>query len=159
MKIYVDMDGVLVDFNKQADSIGFPSHRLDTDSALRSRFWHNIGKMGRHGFDFWRIMDPMPDAHVLWNYIKNLDTEILSATGHVGNADAEKRDWVVAHLSPIPKVNLVRKSAEKAHFAAPDHVLIDDRDKSIGPWIAAGGIGILHVSAIDTIRRLKELGI
>ena len=56
-------------------------------------------------------------------------------------------------------VNLVRKSNDKAAYAAPNHILIDDRSKSIQPWVAAGGIGILHTNAANTIRQLKEVGI
>ena len=36
-------------------------------------------------------------------------------------------------------------------------VLIDDRQKNIDAWIEAGGIGILHTSAANTINQLKAL--
>jgi hypothetical protein len=159
-KIYVDLDGVLVDFDKEADRIGFPVEAFEADSQVRARFWHNIGKMARHGFEFWGVMDKMADADVLWSRLMAADhaVEILSATGHVGNADAEKRKWVETHLGDVV-VNLVRKSKDKATFAAPTAILIDDRKKSIEPWVAAGGIGVLHVSAEDTIRQLEELGV
>ena len=48
---------------------------------------------------------------------------------------------------------------EKYQYAAPNHILIDDRLVSIEPWVNAGGIGILHTSAVDTIEQLKELGL
>lgn len=157
-KIYVDMDGVLVDFDKQAALIGFPVEEFEADNKVKSRFWHNIGKMAHHGFEFWGVMDPMADAFELWDYVKHHNTEILTATGHVGNACEEKSKWAATHLGDVV-VNLVRKSKDKAVFAATNHILIDDRKKSIEPWVAAGGIGILHISAADTIRQLKELGI
>jgi hypothetical protein len=156
-KLFVDLDGVLVDFDKQAADIGFTQADLN-DSKGKARFWHNVGKMARHGFEFWGVMDPMPDMAVLWNYIKGRSPEILSATGHVGNAAEEKHKWVKQHLGVIP-VHLVRKSHDKAAFAAPNHILIDDRAKSIDPWVAAGGIGILHTSAANTVQKLKELGL
>ena len=37
------------------------------------------------------------------------------------------------------------------------NVLIDDRPKNIEAWEAAGGIGIIHTSAKETIEKLKEL--
>ena len=37
------------------------------------------------------------------------------------------------------------------------NVLIDDRPKNIEAWENAGGIGILHTSAKETINKLKEL--
>ena len=157
-KIYLDLDGVLVDFDKGVEDIGFSPAEIDTNPQMKARFWHNIGKMHHHGFPFWGEMTPMPDADVLWDYVKYHDVEILSATGHVGNAEAEKREWVKRHLGDVV-VNLVRKSADKSRFAAPNHILVDDRSKSIQPWVAAGGIGILHTSAANTIRQLERLGI
>jgi hypothetical protein len=158
--IYVDLDGVLVDFDKEAERIGFPVEAFEADNKVKARFWHNIGKMAHHGFEFWGVMDKMVDADILWNRLMEADhpVEILSATGHVGNADAEKRKWVETHLGDVV-VNLVRKSKDKATFASPKAILIDDREKSITPWVEAGGIGVLHVSADDTIRQLEELGV
>jgi hypothetical protein len=47
----------------------------------------------------------------------------------------------------------------KAEYAEPNAILIDDQPKSIDPFIAAGGIGILHTSAANTIKELKKLGL
>lgn len=159
LKVYVDLDGVLVDFDKQMAKIGFPRAVIEHDKKARSNFWKTVGWMAKQGKPFWGTMDPMPDAAQLWNYVNRFThPEILSATGHVGNAVEEKHAWVKQHLGNV-KVHLVRKSSDKAQFAAPNHVLIDDREKSIEPWVAAGGIGILHKSAADTIAKLKELGL
>ena len=38
-----------------------------------------------------------------------------------------------------------------------NNVLIDDRPKNIEAWEAAGGIGIIHTSAKNTIEQLKKL--
>ena len=38
-------------------------------------------------------------------------------------------------------------------------VLIDDLQKNIDEWTAAGGTGILHVSAEQTLKELKDLGL
>ena len=47
----------------------------------------------------------------------------------------------------------------KKNYAAPNHILIDDKKSNIDEWRAAGGIGILHTSAADTIQQLKKLGL
>jgi FMN phosphatase YigB (HAD superfamily) len=159
-KVFVDLDGVLVDFDKQMDKIGFPRHAVENDKKAKAKFWQTVGWMAKQGKPFWGTMDPMPDAHVLWNHINRFThPEILSATGHVGNATEEKHDWVKRHLGVGIPTHLVRKSSDKAQFAAPNHILIDDRAKSIEPFVAAGGIGILHKSAADTIKKLEELGL
>ncbi len=160
-KIYCDLDGVLVDFVKLArqwvpgweeDNVPGRSKKLD------GQLWGRIGGRSKKGIAFWGQMDPMPDAMELWHYIKKYNPEILSATGHVGNPIPEKQEWVKKHLGDVP-VHLVQKAVLKAQYAAPGFVLIDDKRKAIDPWIAAGGIGILHTSAADTIRQLKELGL
>jgi hypothetical protein len=42
-------------------------------------------------------------------------------------------------------------------FSGKYTILIDDLEKTIKEWHAQGGIGILHTSAADTIKQLKEL--
>ena len=37
--------------------------------------------------------------------------------------------------------------------------LIDDLENTINEWNDKGGIGILHTSAADTIKQLKDLGL
>ena len=49
------------------------------------------------------------------------------------------------------------KDHDGSHFGRPN-VLIDDFPQNIKEWDAAGGIGILHTSAAESIKRLKELG-
>jgi hypothetical protein len=44
-------------------------------------------------------------------------------------------------------------------FANEDKILIDDMEQTIKEWKNAGGIGILHTSAADTISQLKKLGL
>jgi hypothetical protein len=44
-------------------------------------------------------------------------------------------------------------------FAAEGKILIDDMEQTIREWRNAGGIGILHTSAADTIKELKKLGL
>lgn len=156
--LFVDLDGVLVDFDKQMEDIGFPRQRMEADKKAKREFWATVGAMAKRGEPFWGTMDPMPDAFQLWNYIKKYNPQILSATGHVGNGVPEKRQWVAKYLGN-PETHLVRKSEDKAKFAAPTHILIDDRKKSIEPFVAAGGIGILHTSAADTISQLQRLGL
>jgi len=60
----------------------------------------------------------------------------------------------------MPGVKLTLAQAYlKKNYAAPNHILIDDRKSNIDEWRAEGGIGILHTSAADTIRQLKKLGL
>ena len=68
-----------------------------------------------------------------------------------------KIKWVEQN---IPGTPLLLKSAElKQLYASSNSILIDDRADNIQRWNEAGGIGILHTSAADSIQQLKDLGL
>ena len=161
-KLFVDLDGVLVDFVELAKK-WVPNWKeegaINRNKKLDRELWGRVGGRAKKGIPFWGQMKPMPDASQLWSYVKKYNPEILSATGRVGNPIEEKKEWVRKYLGPNVKVNLVQRAVDKAQFAAPGHILIDDKIKAINPWIEAGGIGIHHTSAVNTIARLKELGL
>lgn len=160
--LYIDMDGVLADFEKKVKEIDQTYNRDDylANSKGRKSMWDAITQYQKDGGELWYELDMMPDAMVLWNYVKKYpNTEILTATGNpMYHADEQKLRWVKEKIGNV-KVNFARKSADKAQYAEPNYILIDDAEKSIGPWTAAGGIGILHTTAADTISKLKELGL
>lgn len=161
-QLFVDLDGVLVDFVKLA-KVWVPGWEDDNtpnrNKKLDRELWGRVGGRAKKGVEFWGQMDPLPDAMELWNYIKKYNPQILSATGHVGNPEPEKRLWVAKHLGPNVHVNLVQKASMKSLHAKPGAILIDDKLKALDPWVAAGGTGILHTNAANTIQKLKELGL
>ena len=55
------------------------------------------------------------------------------------------------------KLANAKPSVRKAAFAHKKAVLIDDRDKNIDCWVEAGGIGILHTTADNTIKQLNDI--
>jgi hypothetical protein len=65
----------------------------------------------------------------------------------------QKLKWLNAKNIPY-KANFVRNKQEKAQYATPNSILIDDSAGCIGPFVAAGGHGILHVKSSETIRIL-----
>jgi hypothetical protein len=68
-----------------------------------------------------------------------------------------KNHWVEREL---PGVHLILRNAKhKKDFAGPNNILIDDRIDNVNGWIDAGGIGILHTSAENTINELKKLNL
>lgn len=159
-EVYVDLDGVIVNFAEHAKDLT----GIDIDNAGkedRNKFWKHIERHVKQGKPFFAAMSPMDDAYKLWNYVAKFSPTILSATGHIFGAGKEKREWVREYLGAgvADKAIFVRNSHDKAKYASPTSILIDDRTKSITPWEEAGGIGILHKTAELTIKRLKELGL
>jgi len=158
--LHVDLDGVLVNFEKKAIELTGSHKPLDQQTPKEKKhFWSAVARYEKEGGRFWEEMDPMPDAFELWHYIKKYNPTILTASGTVGDAPDEKRVWVKKHLGADVKIIVTKASADKAQQAATHHILIDDSKKSILPWNAAGGIGILHRAASPTIMELQKLGL
>ncbi len=162
-KIYVDLDGVLADFEDGISKLmggNYDDDRYNSDPDYRSEMWRAVSKYSKEGGQLWSELPLMSDAKQLWGYVEKYNPEILTAGGNPAyGAEAQKHRWVPWVLGSDAKVNVVRTSADKAQYATTDSILIDDQKKSIDPWVAAGGIGILHTSAANTIKQLQELGL
>lgn len=153
--IYCDMDGVLCDFDKRfmEFSNGIPPSRYESEFGKKA-FWKLISEKG---VGYWVGIPWMPDGKQLWNYIKPYNPSLLSAPSMEESSRLGKRLWV---RNNIPGTKLILRSAEqKQEFANPNAILIDDRTSNIEQWRAKGGIGIMHTSANETIKQLKELGL
>ena len=153
LKIYCDMDGVLTDFDKQFSEIHPWNPTKFTEKNGKDEFWELID--GR-GVGFWVGMKWMEDGKILWEYLKtNHNVELLSSPSRAEHSRLGKRLWVRNHKLGA-KLNLAY-SHNKKKYAAPNHVLIDDRKDNIEGWESEGGIGILHTSAEDTISKLLNI--
>jgi hypothetical protein len=151
--IYCDMDGVLVDFDRGYQELtGMTTQQADAMGG--DTFWEPLTKAGAK---WWITLNWMPDGKQLWNYIKKYTPILLSAPSKQESSRLGKRVWVKREL---PDVKLIlRPASQKQQYASPTSILIDDREKNIDQWEAAGGIGILHTSAANTIEQLKQLGL
>lgn len=148
-KLFVDLDGVLADFDQHHENLF--GRRPDGHDAD----WEKITK---HGF-FYATMPLMKDARELWDYLKRYEPIILTG---VPSSDGDrcadqKRAWGLVHLGAANMITCASK--DKATFCVPGDILIDDRIKYKHLWEGAGGIWITHTSASDTIKQLKEMGL
>lgn len=155
-EMLVDSDGVLCDFD------GYVEQHLGSkvsEFQPKGRFWQAMTHHDATVQKFFRNLPKMPDADVLMAYLtaNYSSVRVLTACGNTPtDAKQQKIDWYAEHYPGIECI-VVSKSPDKAVYAHSRAILIDDRSKSIDPWIAAGGIGILHTSAEDTIRQLQAL--
>ena len=153
-KIHLDMDGVITDFDKQFKELtGMMPNEFESKYGIKD-FWEAIDKAG---VGFWRGMEWMPDGQELYNKVSQFNHELLSSPSRGESSKIGKRLWR-RDKTPNTKLTLAY-SANKKNYAAPNHILIDDRASNINQWKAAGGIGILHTSAASTIAKLKKLGL
>jgi len=153
-KIHLDMDGVITDFNSQFKELtGVDPNEFEAKYGVTG-FWEAID---RAGVGFWRGMKWMPDGEELYNKVSQYDHMLLSSPSRGESSKIGKRLWR-RDKTPNTKLTLAY-SANKKNYAAPNHILIDDRADNINQWEAAGGIGILHTSTASTLAKLKELGL
>lgn len=154
MKIYLDMDGVLADFEKGVKDVC----RFLPTSKNEKIMWELLS-MEDH---FYYSLSFMPGAkeafRILYKKYGN-SLEILSAipkpNKNIKNTEVDKRNWIRDKLSPEVKVNIVYRE-DKINFCSPDSILIDDREDTVNSWIQNGGIGIVHIDWEQTLNLLKN---
>ena len=154
-EIFCDLDEVLVDFIRGANAaVGGEFARMDKEERWKivnntKGFWKNLG---------WK-----PNAKRLYNFISKYDPHVLSAyTARDPSSKNGKLIWLKKNTSfKRANVHLVLRSQKKSYAKTKEekpNVLIDDYDKNIKEWKAAGGIGIHHTDVGKTISELKRLG-
>jgi hypothetical protein len=150
-QMFVDMDGVLADFDSGHEAaFGYRSDKLADNVD-----WSKV----RAFSGFYQGLPPMPDMHDLWAYIKMYRPIVLTGVpSSVTEAPDNKREWIIKHLGPRVEVRCCR-SSEKCLHARPGDILIDDWTKYRHLWLAKGGRWITHMSAAETIRSLREIGL
>jgi len=155
-EIYVDSDGVVADFEALVSKhVGKPFKDI-----TRGTLWRAVEDYDNNVGPFFEHLPKMRDADILMDFVRGnfVNVKILTASGHVPkNGPQQKINWYKKHYGHDLVVKVVTKSPDKAQYAHPRAILIDDRSKSIDPWVAAGGIGILHTSAQSTIAELKRI--
>ena len=152
-KIYVDMDGVLTDWENQFKrySGGIPVETYEVEHGPVNSYEF----VKKNSPDFYATMDWMGDGKLLYSFLKDLPIEILSHATDQGAVDG-KLTWL-KNNNITAKPNLVPRREDKAKYAKSDTILIDDKPNTIGEFNKAGGIGILHTDAVSTINKLKEI--
>jgi hypothetical protein len=170
-QIYMDLDGVLADIDKAFKKLsgGYtprtfkdsPEFNGD-DKKARRRFWQLINsKPG-----FWQSLEPMPDAMVLWNFVKRkyLDPKpVVLSAGQGTELQSGKLEWVHKHLGQDVQLLLSPAGARKPEFIIEQpntmQVLVDDTPKNVDAWNnpEKHRFAILHKNAAETIRQLNDL--
>lgn len=153
--IAIDLDGVVADFSLGVIELtGKHPEDLSTDEM-----WKAINRHTKHVEPFFENLPVSNDGFDLIRYVDKhfKDYFFLSATGPNKKVAQQKKNWVAKVFSPTLSIVTVERSIDKAKYATPNTILIDDRANSTVPWKDAGGIAILHKNSNNTINRLKEI--
>lgn len=157
MTIYVDLDGVLADYDKAAnEALGTDNHYKYEFIWGADAYWKRLHARG----DFFASLRLMPGAKTLWETVKPYGAKILTALpkSNPKPVDEQKRKWVESKIDWHAEV-ITCMTSEKPNYCKPGDVLIDDRAINRTAWMHKGGIYIIHTDTERTIGTLTALGI
>jgi len=160
-KIWIDLDGVMADFQKKLIEIFGPNYKELSTNAQ----WKRLQEEDH----LFLHLNEIEDAQSLLSSIIKIaaeyccDLEFLTAlpysTGNLLTSRDDKILWVKRHLSITIPVQTIIGGTNKYKFASSGDILIDDTQRNLGPWETAGGIGILHESNNSAPTLLKLISI
>jgi hypothetical protein len=157
-KIYLDMDGVITDFDKRFTDLAGMGPREYESSFGKDKFWDFIdSKEKGGGVGFWVGMPWMPGGPELYNRVSQHDHALLSSPSRSESSRIGKHQWKKKY-TPSSKL-ILALARNKQNYADGNNILIDDRESNIQQWREAGGIGILYKSADQVNKELDKLGL
>lgn len=140
-KIFLDMDGVLCDFNKKVESL----NAFKPDGKVNWDILYNIGS------EVWSNMEWVPEGKILYNYVihfckkHNIIPAILSAIrfdcGKIG-----KMEWLKNNCPDIKSENIiiVNNGLEKHKYAEHTSLLIDDNKEFCAKYSKKGPVSFFE---------------
>ena len=159
-RLYVDMDGVLVDFVKGAEHYFKITLAINNRQGVKgSEFvalwegpkgWRQLKKDWP---TFWMDLDPEPFSSQLLKIVLPHHPAVLTAIPKGWPSSVTgKRIWCQRHMPgwgrhPHEEFHAVDRSYKRRYAKQADgtpNLLIDDFDKNITEWQNAGGIGLLY---------------
>ena len=150
MELFLDLDGVLADFDRGMQAV---CGQRPEELPLKT-MWSALSRAPR----FFETLEMMHDAEALWRFCAPHRPTILTGLPLGSWAPAQKRRWVARMLGAhVPVITCM--SRDNPRWSGPGHVLVDDRVTARDAWERKGGYFVHHVSAEQSIARLRELGI
>lgn len=150
MKIFIDCDGVLADFDK---------HLQNIFGDVRKPFpeiWQDIVLID----NFWQDIPLIQGGRELWDFLKPYNPTVITGCppDDFDRAADHKRKWLKTNFNTENVITCLSKE-KQLHMENPGDLLIDDFKTNIRRWEKAGGITILHRwhHYEDTIEKLKEI--
>lgn len=151
MRLFVDMDGVLTDFNRQfREWFGEDIEvcRYKDDPRVRGLIdWY----MPDAPPEFWGNMPWLPGAREFWLELGKWNPEILSAPYNRTQCVEGKLVWCKRELYPSVAITL---EPDKFVVSNPGDILIDDSAYNAHGW---RGAFILHENPEKTLSVLRGL--
>ena len=110
-KIFIDMDGVLADFDLWKDA----QPEITDDPSL----WKAVSQISH----FYGTLKPMPEAHRLMDYLQSLHIPLAILTGiprktSIPTAEQDKAEWMLKNFGHM-EFNIGPYSQDKQNWSGP----------------------------------------
>lgn len=161
-KLYLDMDGVLADFNRGVVEL---CHMKPVDQGHSTKeetdaLWDAVRKVPH----FYYQLKPIPGSVEMVKQLRQTygdKVEILTGIPkpkrRIEHAAEDKIQWTHDILSSDIKVNIVYREEKPKYCTGKEDILIDDYEKNIREWQKQGGTGILFQNVDDLMKQLFQL--
>ena len=159
--VYFDMDGVLADWVEGFEKL-FPQIPYSKYNAL-SKEEQNIYRKELDGNGhFYRGLHPFMPVVKALSELKALgyQVEILSSVGTLfpDLVIKQKKAWLAEYVEAGIVANFVNKSGHKARYATENTLLLDDRSRSVDPFLKAGGKSLIfHGASVSQAQDVIEV--
>lgn len=148
--VFLDMDGVLVDFNKGIHAVHNRQDIYQTNFEMakgkfhlaplwgisKKEFWEPTLTPG-----FWESLDKTPEADDIVKHFQHSEVCILTTPSVDKNCVPEKRNWMRNHYPHLAK-NMIFTDVKK-FLAGPGRCLLDDKDENVNEFDSNGGFGLI----------------
>jgi len=156
--IFLDMDGVVADFNAYAkELVGYtaPGKRYppkDWDKIkVNPRLYRELPVIEGSEFFVERVRQLANENELSLKFLSAVPRQ-----NDVGWVFWDKIEWCKTYFPGIP-VWFGPYSRDKHVHCVDADILIDDREDNIQDWTQVGGVGILHTDFITSIRELEHI--
>jgi len=167
--IYLDMDGVLADFNTAARQYLNASKQDEQDAEQNGRWpersWHRLVDAPH----FYRHLPKMPLADELVKLALRFRDELgwtvkiltaIPTKNEVPDVFQDKFDWIAEYYPGI-RICFGPYSTDKYKHAQPGDILVDDRESNCREWNDAGAVAVRVLSqnyqqALDELTKILE---
>lgn len=153
MKIFVDVDGILTNFNKAA--IDF--YKVSKDTVFEKGSWDSVPKIceatglthkefwGGLTEEFWSKMEWMPDGKDILMFLCNKVEHVCLLTSPANPTAAKGRMlWIQNELRDMYNNRQFLLGSNKFYVAHSKTLLIDDYDKNVDAFSQYGGLSYLY---------------
>lgn len=153
-RVFVDLDGVLADFDAGALEVLGMSAKDYQQVHGAAPMWKKLANAP----NFYGTLPLIDGAEEMLDQIWQVAslTQILTGLPLGKWAEPQKREWCETHLGErFPVICFM--SRDKWQYCTPGDVLIDDREEARVDWEGAGGAFILHTDAESSLAALHSI--